>query len=854
MRMPARRISRRSRRSPLRVIGIVVLVIVAVVVIAGVAAVEFINPNAYKPEIEAAVQRATGRKLTLAGPITIVSYTRPTIAVANVAFANMPGGTRPEMLSVRSITADIGWRALLSGQVRITRLVLDSPSLLLETNARGEGNWQFTPQAKPAKPAAAPAKPGAAPAFSIQTLHVRNATLTWHDGRTGRTTVVMIPRVSLTAGSLSSPVMVDAEVTALSRTMTLSGTIGPLERLFGGSGAPWPINLHAATTGAQIAVSGTIAEPRRLTGYALRVQADVVNTADLAALSPVALPSLHDLTLDTTLADRNGQLPSVQSLSLRMGRSDLAPVLPGVTVSEADIDAPAADKPIHVAVQGALDGAPLSVVANLGAPAALMGDVTGKASPFPIDVDLQAANAHLTAKGAIADPVHLRGTDVALAARIPDLSALSPLALRRLPALRDVTFAARLRDAGGNGGAIAVQGLSLAMPHLAISGALDVVPGAHPRVSGNLDLSRLDLDKLAAILNAPVPGQMPRTAPPAPSGPVHVFPTTPFDLAPLHLADFDLALRGGNVVTGGGTISAFAMHAALQNGDLNLTQGSADLPGGHITFTLGLDARPKAAKIALKITGPSLATAQVLGFMGVAPLIDGTAQLHVDVTGDGNSPHAVASTLGGTVGLAMAGGRFDSRMLGPTLDAALHIAGGQIGGANTSLRCLAVRLEVAHGVARVAPLLIDSDGFDVSGGGSVLLGEETLALLLRPRLRVGGADLGVPVSVTGPILAPKASPDGGAAVASLASMASSPVGDVKGIAGAVGQTLFGAGPAADPCPTALAQARFGLPGAAPPPQRSGVVPGVLNGAGQGVKGLQKDLQGPAGQILKGLFR
>lgn len=859
MRMPVRRISRRSRHSPLRVILYVVLGVFAVLALAVVAVVELINPNAYKPQIEAAVQRATGRALTLSGPIAIVSYTRPTIAISGVAFANMPGGTRPQMLTVRSIEADIGWRALLQGRVTIARLVLDHPDLLLETDKQGHGNWEMSPArpAAPAQPAPAnPAAPGARPVFSVQTLHVKDASVTWHDGRTGRVTTVAMPRVSFTAGSLTSPVQVTADMSAEGHSMQLIGQIGPLERLFetaAGSGQPWPVDLHATTQGAQIDLSGTIADPRSLAGYALRVRAEVIDVADLEALSPVPLPALHDLSLNATIADHGGLIPALQSLSLRLGRSDLDPLLPGVAVSEANIDASAPDKPIHVAIQGALRGAPLSIIADLGAPATLTGDITGKKTPFPIDVDLEAANARITAKGVIADPAHLRGTDVVLSARIPDLSSLSPLVFRNLPALHDVSFDAHLQDAGGADGtsAIAVHGLSLALPQLALGGDLVVTPGAHPRITGSLAMPRLDLDDLTDILQAPAPGQLP--PPPAPPSRAlpHIFSSTPFALGPLHLADLDLNFDGTNLVTGGGTVASFAMHATLQDGNLTLANGAADLPGGHVTFALGLDARTPTPKVTLKLTGPSLATAKVLGFLSIAPLLDGTAQLHVDVAGSGVSPHAVAGALGGTVGLAMAGGSFDGRILGPTLDGMLHLATGQFGGNSTPLRCLALRLDIANGVAKVEPLLIDSPGFAVAGGGSAVLGDETLALLLRPDLRLAGAGLGVPVSVTGPILAPRASPDGGAAVASLTSLATSPIGDVKGIAGAVGQTLFGGNAAADPCPAALAEARFGLPGAAAPPLKGGLLPSVVNGVGKGVQGVTNGLGG-AGKLLQKL--
>ncbi|MEA2775882.1 MAG: AsmA protein, partial [Acetobacteraceae bacterium] len=48
-----------------------------------------LDPNDYKPQIIAAVQSATGRALTLNGPVRLSRSLWPTIEVSDVALANL---------------------------------------------------------------------------------------------------------------------------------------------------------------------------------------------------------------------------------------------------------------------------------------------------------------------------------------------------------------------------------------------------------------------------------------------------------------------------------------------------------------------------------------------------------------------------------------------------------------------------------------------------------------------------------------------------------------------------------------------------------------------------------------------
>jgi uncharacterized protein involved in outer membrane biogenesis len=103
-------------------------------------AVTVLDPNDYKPQIIAAVQQATGRTLTLGGPLRISRSLWPTIEVINVTLANLPGGTRPDLARAERIQAQLSLPALLHRRIEISKLTLEGPNILFEF-VGGKPNW-----------------------------------------------------------------------------------------------------------------------------------------------------------------------------------------------------------------------------------------------------------------------------------------------------------------------------------------------------------------------------------------------------------------------------------------------------------------------------------------------------------------------------------------------------------------------------------------------------------------------------------------------------------------------------------------------------------------------------------------
>ncbi len=138
----------------LRTVLKVAAVVVVALIVAAVAILYSIDPNDYRDDFAAEVERATGRKLTVTGEVDLELGLTPAITVRDVGFANAPWGSRPDMVRLRRFSVEVELMSLLAAALRIKRVRISGLDLLLETNSQGRGNWLFD-TAEDAEPKAA---------------------------------------------------------------------------------------------------------------------------------------------------------------------------------------------------------------------------------------------------------------------------------------------------------------------------------------------------------------------------------------------------------------------------------------------------------------------------------------------------------------------------------------------------------------------------------------------------------------------------------------------------------------------------------------------------------------------------
>lgn len=801
--------------------------LLVLVVAAGAIATARFDPNTLKPRIVAAVQQATGRQLSLKGAISLRPSLWPTAELSDVALANPPGFSRPDMATLERLDVQLALWPLLFREVQIEQLVLVKPDIRLETNAQGSANWRFTPapaEAAPAKqqPAAPqPASSGESTAISVADLRIENGTFSYRDDATGRSSVLILNKLDAHAASPQANLKLTADGSYDRTAFTLAGTFGSLQRLLdSASQTPWPVQASVQIGSAKLSADGSLRQPLQARGYSVALMGNVPDVAALAPLLPTAtLPPLHDLRFSARVADNGSTVPTVTELTLHAGAAELDSVQPGLKLEALDVSAARLNDTMHVKLQGALQQAPLALSGTLGPPAALLA-TSKPAKPYPVDLSGSIASAKLTVKGTIDQPVTLKGVNLQLGVDAPDLAALSALAHRPLPAGQSVAFTGRLVDqSGGLAHGFLLRDMQLHVPAAQMAGEIGVTLSKPPTVTAKLDAQQVDADTLAAAFRpaetaAPVanPGATPAPTTPAPApAPAtpqpaqRLFPDTPLPFAMLRQANADVAVTAKEVKSGGTVYRDVKAHLLLRDGKLRLDPFAAELPEGHLALTLSADGSAKAPPVAITVHAPGLALQPLLAALHQPAYATGKLEVRADLHGVGLSPHAIAAGLDGTVGVALQHGTVDTALLEKLLGPALAKANvlsllGQRG--DSQVECFAFRMDAQHGIGEVRTLVLSSSLLSLDGSGSVNLGDETLALRVRPQGRVGGTGFVVPVRVTGSLRDPAVSMDAAGAVqadiGSLAGGKASPLGLLAGVLGGSKQQVGGGESCAGP--------------------------------------------------------
>jgi AsmA protein len=803
-----------GRRLLTGLIALVVLVL-AVIAAGGIYIATF-NANTLKPRIEAAVKRATGRDLALNGPIHLALSLEPIVSAQDVAFANIAGGSQPEMATVQHLQVQVALLPLLSHRVVIRGITLVHPNILLERNAAGTGNWVLGPEA-PATPLpqSASSSHGPRTTVAIQSVNIEGGQLVWRSRR-GRNVTLQIDQLTATLDSGTSRLHLTADLASHGVKLHLVSDSGDPAALQGPTDQPWPLHMSLTTLGGHVTLDGNLQGNPNRPNVALAFNAAIPDFGALNSIFTHArLPPVRDVVASGKLAIAGPGLPDVTDVVLRTGSGFFPVRAPGLQLSSFALTAPSLFAPAQIALEAGLHGTAFAVTGTAGPAISLLDPHT----PLSLDLTAKAAGATLTADGKIAAPSVLSGKDLAIAATIPDLADLAQLADRPLPAVKNITLHAHLGD---HPGGLALSALNVTVPQGDLSGAVSIGrDGTRPVVQAALTLNRLDLDALlAAPLTAPPPSTAlpthagPPSPPPVPKLPpphpeqARVIADNSLPFGVLRSADADLELFVASLRAGGVDLRSAKAHLVLKGGHLVLDPASADGPGGPVTGRLVVDAASPTPQINLAWHAPALAAQPLLAALHLPHNASGTFFLDADLQGTGSTPHALAASLNGRLGLAMVNGAIDNALIAQIFGDVLRSANipADLAPGQTTVRCFALRLDANHGVAALRAFALDTSRLQMSGTGAIDLGRETLDLHLDPLLRLGKNGVTVPVQVGGTFLAPKAE---------LAR--SGPEGRVSLVIGALANLTNNKTQQPDSCGPALTLARNGAPAASPPP-------------------------------------
>jgi AsmA protein len=797
----------------------------------------------------------------VSGELGIKFSLPPTVTVEDVALANPPGFSRPEMLRVGRVEISLALAPLLRRRVEVGQATLVRPDILLETDRAGHPNWTLTRQAAAASVASTTRAPdadgGAARdggfAFSVRSIRVVDGRVGFLNMASGRRYDVEIPLLTL-AAPVASAAQIAGTVVYGGRTLAISGRTGPLESLrTAGDGAPWPVTLTLDAEGGTLSAAGRISRPLEGRGYNFAVDGTVARlpfaepTPGAAApvsqggstvpggvglnslpvptagidVAPVFLgipvASVRNVTVQAEVDDAGQPAPAISALDARIGSAELGGFMAGSRLDDISLTG-RDEEPLRVA--GRLlyhrSKAEIAVVA---------GDLAwlGRGASAPVSVDLRwradpllgknpdqgsmgkgsmgkgsmgkgsmgkgsetpetvapATGARGSVMGRIQDPVHAAGFALDVEANIPNPAEVLD---RAPPALRSVEFSAHVTDGPGpetfrvTSSAGDLEGdLQVSLkPRPFVRGVitsrvvhtdvLRIPPGAgFGQGVASRDGEQLEApdvtspprqsDARTASAERTMPEPRTTLVGPLPQGP-HGGPDLVISGAALPFGairsvDADLSISLDRVT--GDDADLNGIHASLSQKDGILRIKPFAIAQPEFAGELNVDATQAEPRVHLTAQARGVPVRQLLAILGLPPAASGSAEIEANLTGTGDTPHAIAATLNGWAGVAIQDGQLDGGMVNPWLERLrpLRVDGGQV----TDLRCFAARVDAKDGIAAIQPLVLDTAPLVLNGSGEIDLGRETLALRLRPRMKIEGTAVVVPLRVSGTLAAP----------------------------------------------------------------------------------------------------
>jgi hypothetical protein len=287
--------------------------------------------------------------------------------------------------------------------------------------------------------------------------------------------------------------------------------------------------------------------------------------------------------------------------------------------------------------------------------------------------------------------------------------------------------------------------LSLAYGNVKGTGSLRIVEAAGKKryvVDFHVpSLAVADLSAVGRASNAPASGKAGNADAGKPGR--YVIPDTPWPPLPLVGTESEGAILVDDVVLRDGAHLRRVDTKFTSNANgVDATFGIGEAFGGSLRGRLRVEGDAKAPRVRLSLEAHDLDLPAIASRAGIQREVHGgRVRANVDIDGRGASPHAVASTMSGSI-LAVSGPASLGRASGHRDDALAQLAGAldplQGVDSATQMQCAVFRLPLANGVAHVdRSIAVETAKVSASASGTVNFRDETLDLSVHPQLHAG---------------------------------------------------------------------------------------------------------------------
>jgi AsmA protein len=275
---------------------------------------------------------ATGRSMTVSGDLRPAFWPALGLSAGGIEIGNADWSDAGPMLRAGSVEMGVDLAALFSGDIRIQSILIDSPEIILQRDADGRANWDFTAPGAD-RPTADNAAVGGGPDLSrvsLEEMRITNARLIYDDRAAGARHELsgIDARIRLPAATGAGEATLSAQMNGVA--LGADVTIAQMAPFLSGKASQ--IALTATAGRNTLSYDGSAGFAPIAAQGALDVALpDISALAALANAGPVSLPAglgnpglSGDVSLSETGAVALRQLVLTSGQSRLTGTADLA--------------------------------------------------------------------------------------------------------------------------------------------------------------------------------------------------------------------------------------------------------------------------------------------------------------------------------------------------------------------------------------------------------------------------------------------------------------------------------------------------------------------------------------------------
>ena len=708
---------------------------ICLLLLACILYVSFADLGHHKARIESLVTHYTGRAFVIDGEFRLRVFPTLTLIVERARFANAGWGSKPQMVEVGHLEAQIDTWSLLSGPIDVRKIELNDVRVLLEQNREGRGNWVFREPASD-EPAAEKKESDEVSERTrfpvvIEKAHLDNVLVSWR-ARGKPALLIRLDALTITPG-LNQLLTLDGGGKVDEYPISLKGEAGPIRSLLKGRDIQMKLKGRLGRLGLDL--DGQFGDLDPLEGVDLRVKATGEDFG--AMLDRFGLPVVASgaLAVDAKLKDVGKRT----QFDLTASAGDLSAKANGTVVglylrgSDIRFDARAADAARLAGVFG-VDHIPAAPLA-----------VSGRVMPTRKEIRFEALKAELAGTSAQVDGTFKRGREQSVALQF-DVGVANLANLRA--GLPPQPLSAR-GEFALDAQQVALRNLAGALGENQFQGSFSMTRAQPRHIEAELASPRIDLTPYLPEPPAETaPGATPKAEKPAREHKPEdkdrlLFTDKPLPIrqlrgteAKFHLALGELVASGKSLKDFDGTIVVDGAHVEAQARATGSLEGTVRVsvnvePTGENGARLALNLGLENVRAGLDMKDMERSEVPPLG-------------LDLELVTQGTSPRELAANSNGHVLVTQGAGKTKANFLNVIGGDVINQLRGKLNPFKaqdpfTQLDCTVVRADIVNGAVTVEPVLMQTQKVTVAAKGKLDLHDEhiTVDFDTRPRKGIG---------------------------------------------------------------------------------------------------------------------